>query len=199
MSNILITNKVGKAQIYEPSSNNHWVKFIVTELGCEIAEYTVTEDGDIKKEIIAHYAQYGHVEYLRKDKAQAPKQPVKTVEAPTDPFTEKALQKRKDIGEADYMSLKPNAANVVIGNPGSESWVQQRHENLSELAKKDPEAAYNALQPAKPKRICKQCGDDITGKHANAKFCGQKCKDKWHNSFHKQPNGETDEQQNPAS
>ena len=30
-------------------------------------------------------------------------------------------------------------------------------------------------------RTCKQCGKSIEHKHPNAKFCGQKCKDRFHN------------------
>lgn len=31
------------------------------------------------------------------------------------------------------------------------------------------------------KRRCKNCNNTIEHKHINAKFCGQKCKDKFHN------------------
>lgn len=31
-------------------------------------------------------------------------------------------------------------------------------------------------------RGCKQCEDDISLKHPNAKFCNSKCKDRFHNS-----------------
>ena len=31
-------------------------------------------------------------------------------------------------------------------------------------------------------KTCKQCEKDITRKHPNAKFCGLKCKDRYHNT-----------------
>lgn len=31
------------------------------------------------------------------------------------------------------------------------------------------------------RRRCKNCDNIIDHKHINAKFCGQKCKDKYHN------------------
>jgi hypothetical protein len=31
------------------------------------------------------------------------------------------------------------------------------------------------------KRTCRNCDKSIEHKHINAKFCGQKCKDKYHN------------------
>ena len=31
------------------------------------------------------------------------------------------------------------------------------------------------------KRTCRNCNKSIDHKHINAKFCGQKCKDKYHN------------------
>lgn len=31
------------------------------------------------------------------------------------------------------------------------------------------------------RRRCKNCDNIIAHKHINAKFCGQKCKDKYHN------------------
>lgn len=200
MSGVIIFNKVGKSQVYEPSKDGHWIKFIITELGCEIAEYQTVND-EVHKTQLAHYREYQSVAYMREKRENIAVPSMGS--PPDDEFTEAALKDRDPDDKADYGSLKPphfeNIDPNIVITPKSmtatevdqrtQDWAKETAKkitnNIVEKAKQDPVGLYSDIQEKskknKPERLCHTCNSDITDKHPNAKFCSQKCKDKFHN------------------
>lgn len=213
MSSVIVFNKVGKSQVYEPSTPDHWIKFIITELGCEIAEYHHDRAGEVRKEVVAHYSLYQSASYMRERNKPLGDPPPKEYDKPLeemDSFTQNALADRDPDDQADYNSLKPpheeepqimtatevkermdnlgkSPATLALPDPSIQKSVEQ-------LISENPAKAYAAIiaKQKKPKTVrqCLNCEADISNKHPNAKFCGESCKGKYH---HKKQSTEKDD------
>lgn len=178
MSKITVQKLDGSFQVFAPSNSRRWIKFRVSPLGCEIAEYEDVGNGEVKKYTLASFKEY---QWVTQDKAGLEAETVKTelttidVEPELDPFTQAELEDhtKEDI---DYTK---DLITPKLGTLPEEVHIASKGDGLSVAE------LYNAVKKQSdenaPKGECKNCGSDFVKNHHAKKFCNTKCKDQFHN------------------